>query len=459
VAAPDLNANDANRRTLLDSFQVQRGSIIAGGEEIVTSRKSDDIYEWQREYHDAEMWSAVTGWMNPELQSAEGLERVMGQELSGQASGAFFARIDQIITGQDPRGSNVETTLDPAVQRVAYEALVNRGYIGAVVAVEPSTGRIIAEASTPGFDTNRLAVHNSDEANSSYGELEADPLNPLRNRAISDIYPPGSTFKVVVAAAALASGDYTMDSTFPNEASYVLPQSSSVVRNATRGACGPGDEVTLRDAIRLSCNVPMAELADELGEDRIRETAEAFGFNSSFETPLPSSASSYPPLAGNRAQLGLTGFGQGQVTATPLQMALVAAGIGNDGVVMNPMMVDRVIGPDLSVQQEFTASQLGRVLDPAQADALTDAMTASVQDGAADNARIDGVEVAGKTGTAENDGDDPYTLWFTGFAPADDPQVAVAVVVENGGGQGQSGSGNTIAAPIAKEVMEAVLGR
>jgi peptidoglycan glycosyltransferase len=140
-------------------------------------------------------------------------------------------------------------------------------------------------------------------------------------------------------------------------------------------------------------------------------------------------------------------------------MALVAAGIGNDGVVMNPMMVDRVIGPDLSVQQEFTASQLGRVLDPAQADALTDAMTASVQDGAADNARIDGVEVAGKTGTAENDGDDPYTLWFTGFAPADDPQVAVAVVVENGGGQGQSGSGNTIAAPIAKEVMEAVLGR
>ncbi|WOF23102.1 penicillin-binding protein 2 [Microbacterium betulae] len=460
VNAPTLNEDVNNRRTLYDSYEVQRGSIIAGGEEIVTSIASDDLYAWQRQYANADVWSTVTGWINPVLQSTEGLERAMNQELSGQASSAFFSRIDQILSGQDPRGSSIELSLEPAAQQAAYDALVNRGYTGAVVAVEPSTGRILAMVSTPGYDTNQLALHDGDAVNANYTALEADALEPLQNRAIAgDLYPPGSTFKLVTATAAIASGDYTMDSTFPNVAAYTLPSSSAVVSNADGGTCGSGDTVTLRDAIRLSCNVPMAELAVELGEDAIREAAESYGFNRSFETPLPSTASSYPSLAGDDAQTGLTGFGQGQVTATPLQMAMVAAGIANDGVVMNPWMVDDVIGPDLSVQETYDPTAFGEALDADLADALTEAMTASVQDGAATNARIDGVDVAGKTGTAENADDDPYTLWFTGFAPADDPQVAVAVVVEDGGGQGQSGSGNTIAAPIAKEVMEAVLAR
>ncbi|MGW9113131.1 peptidoglycan D,D-transpeptidase FtsI family protein [Microbacterium sp. NPDC055683] len=460
VSAAELNENPLNRRTLYDSFEVQRGSIIADGTEIATSTASDDIYAWQRQYENPDVWSTITGYINPVLQSATGLEQAMNQELSGQSASAFFQRLDQIISGQDPRGSSIELSLDAAVQQAAYDGLTSRGYTGAVVAIEPSTGRILAMVSTPGYDTNQLASHDSDAVNTSYdGLLQADP-SPLQNRAIAgDLYAPGSTFKLVVASAAIASGDYTMDSTFDNVASYTLPGSTHVVSNASGGTCGSGDEVTLHDAIRLSCNVPMAELAVELGEGAIREEAEKYGFNTSFETPLVSTASSYPSLGGDDAQTGLTGFGQGQVTATPLQIAMVAAGIANDGVVMNPWMVDDVIGSDLSVQQTYDPTQFGTALDADLADALTEAMTASVQDGAATNARIDGVDVAGKTGTAEGDADEPYTLWFTGFAPADDPQIAVAVVVEDGGGQGQSGSGNTIAAPIAKEVMEAVLGR
>lgn len=459
VSAPSLNAHPDNRRTLYDSFEVQRGSIIAGGQEIATSSASDDIYAWQRQYADAQLWSAVTGWMNPALQSVTQLEREMNQELSGQAASAFFQRLDQVISGQDPRGSSIELSIDPAVQRTAYDALTNRGFTGAVVAIEPDTGRILAMVSTPGYDTNQLAAHDAEAANAAYDQLQADPAQPLQNRAIAgDLYPPGSTFKLVTVSAAIASGDYTMDSTMPNPASYTLPNSSSVVRNSTGGTCGGGDEVTLRTAIRLSCNVPMAELAVKLGDDAIRKAAEAYGFNESFETPLVSTPSSYPDLD-DKAQTALTGFGQGQVQATPLQIAMVSAGIANDGVVMNPWMVDDVIGSDLSVQDTFEPTQFGRALDADLADALTEAMEASVQDGAATNARIDGVDVAGKTGTAETPNDGPYDLWFTGFAPADDPQVAVAVVVEDGGGQGQSGSGNTIAAPVAKEVMEAVLGR
>jgi len=313
--------------------------------------------------------------------------------------------------------------------------------------------------SSPGFDTNLLAAHDGTAVNAYYDQLVADPTDPLFDRAIGgDLNPPGSTFKLVVASAALASGDYTPESTLPNPAAYQLPQSSAIVSNASGGTCGAGAQVTIADALRLSCNIPFAELAVELGDTAIREEAEKYGFNAPFELPLESTPSSYP-RALDDPQTALTGFGQGQVTATPLQMAMVSAGIANGGMVMNPHMVDRVIGPDLSVQETFDDSEFGRALARDLAAEMAAMMVANVSDGAASGARIDGVDVAGKTGTAENGAGQPYTLWFTGFAPANDPQVAVAVVVEDGGGQNQSGSGNTIAAPIAKKVMEAVLGR
>ncbi len=457
VQADELSANPANRRALYDSYEVQRGSIVASGSSIASSVPSNDLYSWQRVYPDADMWAPVTGYINPALGSSTGIEQAMNGVLSGTASSQFLSRIERIVSGQQPRGSNVVLSLNASVQRAAYEALGSLQ--GAVIAIEPSTGRILAMVTSPSFDTNLLAAHNTTEVNAAYDALEADPSNPLYNRAIAgNLNPPGSTFKLVVASAALASGDYTPESTLPNPAIYELPQSTSTVRNASGGTCGPGDEVTIADALRLSCNIPFAELAVELGDTAIREEAEKYGFNLAFEMPLVSTPSSYP-RALDDPQTALSGFGQGQVTATPLQMAMVSAGIANGGLVMNPRMVDRVIGPDLSVQERVESTEFGRALEQDLAEEMVAMMVANVSDGAASGARIDGVDVAGKTGTAENGPEQPYTLWFTGFAPADDPQVAVAVVVEDGGGQGQSGSGNTIAAPIAKKVMEAVLGR
>ncbi len=456
VQADDLARNPANTRALYDSYEIQRGSIIAGGTAIASSVPSDDVYSWQRVYVDADMWAPVTGYINPVLGSARGLEQAMTQALSGTADSQFLSRLDRIVTGQPPRGSNVETSLDPVVQRAAFDALA--GLQGAVIAIEPDTGRVLAMATSPSYDTNALASHDTEAVEAAYQALLDDPADPLADRAIAgDLNPPGSTFKLVVVSAALASGEYTPDSTLPNPALYQLPQSSRTVRNAGGGTCGPGEEVTIATALRLSCNIPMAELAVRLGDDAILEEAEKYGFNRAFDIPLTSTPSSYPTGLDD-AQTALTGFGQGQVIATPLQMAMVSAGVANGGVVMNPRMVDAVIGPDLTVQETFDSTEYGRALEEPLADELAGMMAANVREGAASGARIDGVEVAGKTGTAEN-GDRPYTLWFTGFAPADDPQVAVAVVVEAGGGQGQSGSGDTIAAPIAKKVMEAVLGR
>jgi peptidoglycan glycosyltransferase len=457
VQAETLAENSRNTRALYDSYEVQRGSIIASGAAIASSVPSDDVFAWQRVYVDGDMWAPVTGYINPALGAATGIEQAMNQELSGTAGAQFLARIDRIFTGQPPRGSNVELTLDAAVQRAAYDALGDLQ--GAVIAIEPATGRVLAMVTSPSYDTNLLASHNTGEVNDVYDALDADPTHPLFNRAIGgDLNPPGSTFKLVVASAALASGDYTPQSTLPNPASYQLPQSSSVVFNASGGACGPGDTVTIADALRLSCNIPFAELAVQLGDTAIREEAEKYGFNMSLAMPIDSTASSYPRGLDD-PQTALTGFGQGQVTATPLQMAMVSAGIANEGVVMNPRMVDQVIGADLSVEQTFDDTEFGRALEADIAAELVAMMVANVNDGAASGATIDGVDVGGKTGTAENGSDQPYTLWFTGFAPAENPEVAVAVVVEDGGGQGQSGSGNTIAAPIAKKVMEAVLGR
>lgn len=457
VQAQTLAENPENRRTLYDSFEVQRGSIIAGDEVIASSVPTDDIYSWQRQYADAPMWAPVTGYINPVLQSATGIEQAMNRELSGTASSQFLSRVDQIITGQPPRGSNVLLTLDPALQRVATEALGS--YQGAVVAIEPSTGRVLAMVTSPSYDTNTLAVHDSAAVNTTYDELLNAAVDPLANRTIDTLNPPGSTFKLVVASAALASGKFTPDSTFANPSSYVLPGTSTAIHNFDGNTCGPGDQVSLATALRLSCNIPMAQLAVALGGDAIRDEAKKYGFNTRFDIPLAVSASNYPEGSLSDDQTAQTGYGQLDVKATPLQIAMVSAGIANHGIVMNPRMVDRVVAPDLTVQQTFENTEFGRALSEQDAATMTSLMIANVSNGAASGARIEGVDVAGKTGTAEHGPGDPYTLWFTGFAPADDPTVAVAVMIEDGGGLGQSGTSNGIAAPIAKKVIEAVLSR
>ena len=267
--------------------------------------------------------------------------------------------------------------------------------------------------------------------------------------------PPGSTFKVVVASAALASGRFTADSVLPGPKTYQLPNSSKKLRNWTGRECGPDGKVTLRQALAISCNTAFAWLGNELGAAAIRDQAEAFGFNSGFEIPLRAATSLFPQDP-DAPQTALSAIGQFEVRATALQMAMVAASIGNSGRTMNPYLVQEIRGPDLSILQTTEPSQFEDALKPSNSLSLTEMLVNVVENGTGSNAQIAGVRVAGKTGTAQTGNDSPSVAWFISFAPAAAPKVAVAVVIEESGFAEVSGNG--LAAPIAKEVMKAVLG-
>lgn len=460
VDSNNLANHTNNVRTDRESWNIERGAIFAGDTPIAFSRPSSDQYQFQREYADAPLWSHLTGHYDVTRSSANtGLEALLNAELAGTGSTDLFGAVERILSGRPAQGSSAMTTLDPEIQRAAADAL--GGYEGAIIALEPSTNKVLAMYSSPGFDPNELAVHDGELVSERAEALIADPDEPLINRALGgDLNPPGSTFKIVTAAAALESGKYTIDAPIPNPASYRLPGTSTMVMNHDGAACGPDSppQTSIRLALQYSCNIPFAEIAAELGEGPIREMAKKFGFGHEFDLPLAATPSTYPTgLSADQA--ALTGFGQGDVRATLLQVALFSSALANNGIIMNPTVLDAVLRDDLSVQHQTQPSEFGRAISAKTAQEITQALVASVDSGAASNARIEGTTVAGKTGTAEHGADDPYTLWFTGFAPVENPKVAVAVVIENGGGLGQEGSGDEIAAPIAKKVIEAVLNK
>lgn len=455
--ADSLNADARNTRTVEDQYNVQRGAIIVDGQPIAQSVPSNDGYKYQRSYSDGKLYSAVTGYLGING-SSTGIESAMNKELSGTSNADFLTRLKNTFTGQHPEGNSVELTIDATAQQAAYAALGNLQ--GAVVLEDVKTGKILAMVSKPDFDPNTLATHDSSAYTAAYTALEAAPGDPLINKAITDLNPPGSTFKPVVSSAAFGSGDYDENSLLPNPSGLELPNSSTVIHNDTGTACSGDDngQVSILNAQVWSCNIPFAELGQKLGSDTIRKQAEAYGFNHEFKIPMPVSTSRYPGYT-DPAQLAQSAFGQQDDKATALQMAMNSATIANGGMVMYPNLVQQVITPDLQVQQPFTPRQFGRATSEDVAKTVTQMMVQGVNAGVATNARINGVSVAGKTGTAQNGANEPYTLWFTGFAPADNPQYAVSVVVENGGGLGQSSSGNAVAAPVARKVLEAVLNK
>lgn len=455
-AVDELRADGRNSRTLFESYSAERGPILVAGTPIAESVPVDDQYEYLRTYAQPELYAAITGYFTLN-QGNTGIEGELNDYLTGSANEQFLDQLGALVTGQSPRGAAVELTIDPVIQQVAWDALGDQQ--GSVVAIEPATGRILALVSKPTYDPNRLAAHDTQAVLQAYEELINNPDDPLVNRAISgDLYFPGSVFKVLMTAAALDSGKFTPEDTFPNPPRLELPLSSSVISNSEGGACGGGETVTIATALQLSCNIPFAQLGLALGEQTIGEYATAFGFGASVDVPMPSTPSRYPEGMDD-AQLMLSSFGQYDVRVTPLQIAMVSAAIANGGNLMQPTLVDRIIAPDLSIVQDDEPVLFSQPISRETATTMTQLMVGGVANGAASNARIDGVDVAGKTGTAENGGDAPYTLWFTGFAPAENPQVAIAVVVEDGGGFGQSAFGNRVAAPIAKKVLEAVLNR
>jgi peptidoglycan glycosyltransferase len=452
LSAETLSQDQRNVRSIYDSYKTQRGSILVDGQPIAFSKPSDDLYHYLRTYTDP-MYSGVTGFFS-NYQGATGLESAMNSYLTGQNSAQFFEQISALFSGNPVTGASVELTIDPAAQKAAWDALGN--LTGAVVALDPKTGNILALVSKPGFDANLLAVHSGVESTNSYNKLLNAKTEPLKNRATTELFAPGSVFKILVATAAIESGKYTAESKLPNPVKFKLPGTNTFVQNSGEGKCGGKATVSIADALRFSCNVPMAQLGILLGEDVIRAQAEKFGFGKKLSVPLSITPSVYPEGM-DEAQLGLSAFGQFDDRMTVMQVAMMSAAVANNGLLMKPNLIENVLSSNLAALNTPSPSQLGQTMSPQTAASVRDMMIGAVARGVSSNASIKGVSVAGKTGTAQNGDGEPYTLWFTGFAPADNPQVAVAVVVANGGGIGQAGRGNTLAAPIAKKVMEAVL--
>ncbi len=449
--ADNLRDNPHNVRTLDDSYSAERGPILVDGQPIAESVASGYACKFQRVYSQGELYSAVTGYFTLN-QGNTGVEGALNDYLSGTANDQFFDQVNAILTGQSPKGASVSLTIDPKVQQAAWDAMGDN--TGAVVALDPKTGAILAMISKGAFDPNTLASHNVPQVISTYKQLLAEPGRPLLNRAIGgDLYHPGSTFKLVVASAAIDSGQYTPDSTFPNPPTLQLPGTDTFINNAEGGSCGGGDTVSIATALRLSCNIPFAELGLALGNDEISKYAKLYGYGQSIDIPMATTPSVYPTGL-NQPNTMLSSFGQYNDTVTPLQLAMTTAAIANKGTLMMPTLIQNITAPDLTVIQPFQQKVFSQPISAQTSATLTQLMIANVNNGAASNARISGVDVAGKTGTAQNGDGRPYTLLFTGFAPANDPQVAVAVVVEN-----KNSIGNAVAAPIAKTVMEAVLNK
>lgn len=454
--APSLNADARNVRTLYREVGRDRGPILVAEEAVATSVPVDDAFGALRTYPEGELMAPVTGYFSV-VHGLTGVERAENDILNGTSSSLLLERVQALFTGRQPQGGSIELTIDPAAQRAGLAAFGEQS--GGAVAIDPRTGAILALISTPSFDPNVLASHDVRAVAEAFAELSADPDRPLDNRAIAGrLYPPGSTFKLVTAAALLESGDYTSQSQVPAPDTYQLPNSTAEVGNPGGSRCGSGDTVTLEFALEISCNTPFAMLAVEMGDDALREQAEAFGFGRELEIPLTVTPAIFPEDP-DAAQTAISAIGQFDVRATPLQMAMVSAAIANGGELMQPYLVARTRGPDLAVLGETEPRVLSAPMSSGNATQLRDMMVNVVENGTGRPARIPGVQVAGKTGTAQTSPGQPPHAWFTAFAPASEPQVAVAVVVESGGDLADEATGSRVAAPIAQAIIQAVLDR
>jgi peptidoglycan glycosyltransferase len=455
VTAKQIDALPGNRRTLLDSYSRDRGAILIDGSPIAKSVPTKDELKYVRTYPSGRLYSQVTGYYSFIYGAGGGLEGAEDALLSGQSDTLFYRRVVDMVTGKAPSGASLELTINPKAQQAADQALGNQR--GAVVALDPSTGAILAMVSHPQYDPTTLASHNLSAVEAAWASLNADPGRPAVNRAIAgDLYPPGSTFKLITAAAALSSGKFTEQSQIPGPATLVLPQSTVNLPTDDHQPCGPGNKTSLTHALEISCNTAFGWLGLDLGGDALRAQAAKFGFGDALRVPMRVTPSTVPAQL-NAPQSAQAAIGQYDVRVTPLQMAMVSAAIANKGIVMNPYLVQDSRDSNLNIIDQTQPEQLSQAVTADVAAALTRMMVTVVQSGTGTPAQIPGIEVAGKTGTAQNvQGAAPHA-WFTAFAPVNAPKIAVAVVVENGGNAGNEAFGGKVAAPIARQVIEAVL--
>lgn len=446
VFRTDSLTQDPNNRRVRDAeFGVHRGDILVGNTPVASSRPVNDRFGWQRSYAQGSVYAGITGHYS--FYGATGLEQAYRAQLAGTSDAQFLQRLVDLASGTSRQGASIETTVDARAQQAAARALGDRP--GAVVALDYTTGAIRALVTSPSYDPNDLATHDLDALKANAEELAADAGKPLSNRAVREVYPPGSTFKLVVSAAALESG-LTADSLLDAPDGITLPGSTKVLNNA--GSCG-GTRITLSQSLKTSCNTAFANLGAQLGDGALRAQAAKFGFGTPQLAELDGVASRFPAQV-DRAQLMMSSIGQFDVAASPLQMAMVAAGIANDGVVMEPHLVSRVRAADLNVISQRTPRELSVAMTPTNAAALQAMMVGVVADGTGQRAQISGVRVGGKTGTALTDGRTGPYAWFVAWA--DDPSIAVAVFVQDAGVDGSEVSGGRFAAPIARSVIEAM---
>lgn len=461
----NISSHPDNVRVRDAEFSRERGPILVGTgnktKPIAQSVKSDDRYLFQREYPEGQMYAHLTGFFSRDY-GLGGVESSQNTMLSGSDSKLFLNRVVDLVDNEDTKGGSITLSIDPAAQKAAFEGMraLGENIRGSVVAIEPSTGRILAMVNSPTYNPNRLATHDFGSVGATKSRLEKAP-SPLNNTAIETVLPPGSTFKLVTAAAALADG-YSPDSKVPGGATLDLPQTDRTLPNSGGGTCG-GDKISLTQALMVSCNVAFGDVAMKIGADKLAEQAEKFGFGEKYFTdlddPLTKQARSRFPEDPDEPQTALSGIGQFDVAATPLQMAMVVAGIANRGTVMAPYLVEQATSPDLDVLWKQDPKPLpGQpAMSAGNAADLTDMMVAVVDGGTGRTAQIPGTKVAGKTGTAQSAKDRPPYAWFVSFAPDRDAKVAVAVLIQDAGVERNAISGSGLAAPIAKAVMEAVI--
>jgi penicillin-binding protein A len=457
VQADELQNDPNNRRVAIERYAHPRGDIIVDGKPITGSVESGGTdFQYKRTYTDGEMWAPVTGFASQGFGATQ-LESLYDSILTGDDDRLFFSRTIDMLTGKDKKGGSVVTTLNGEAQRAAFEAMGDRR--GAVAAIDPRTGAILALVSTPSYDPSSFAGIGSADGDAWAAlQKENDPQNPMLNRALRETYPPGSTFKLVTAAAALEHG--LLDS-IEQETDYEVPFPLPDTDNRTVGntinnvGCEEGDLII---GLQWSCNNVFLGISADLGNEAMMEMSAAFGFNDFHDTPVRSAISSYPEA--DRPQNAMAGIGQASNRATPLQMAMVTAAIANDGKLMQPYMVEQLRAPNLNVVEQHRPSELSRPLSPANAQALQEALEIVVEEGTGGEAAIPGVRIGGKTGTAQHGVDNeqaPYA-WFVSYAMTDEGSpVAVAVVVESDEARPGEVSGGRMAAPVAKAVMEAVL--
>ena len=465
VASQRLADNPANAtRQLIAEYRVERGSILAadGRTELALSRKSGGQLKYQRHYPQGPLYADITGYYSIIFGRSE-LEQSYNSYLSGDAPELIPQTLIDQVLGRPKRGATVVTTIDPAIQRAAQRALGDLP--GGVVALDPHTGDVKAIVANPTYDPNELASQDPQKVRAAWDRLNSDPDKPLLSRAIDELYPPGSTFKLVTAAAALENG-FGPDSTWPNPPVLDLPQTTATLENFGGEHClGGASQITLAQALTISCNVVFGEIGLRLGGAKLAAQAHAFGFApdaSSGDVPfdIPFQEGVFPEasyFSDRLPAVALSAIGQDNVAANPMQMALVASAIANGGSEMRPRLVSEIRDPSGQVVKSFDPEVFGQPISSQTAIQLTQMMVSVVQSGTGTAAQIPGIEVAGKTGTAQHgEGLAPHA-WFVSFAPAQNAKIVVAVIVLDGGSLGSEATGGVVAAPIAKAVMEAAL--